>query len=84
MISITRLNNHPFVVNSEMIKFIEQAPDTVITLMSGEKLIVLETPDQLIDRIVEYRRRLLDGLHLQGFSTVPAVVVAQNSGVEET
>ena len=58
MIRLTRLNNRPLVVNSELIKFIENAPDTVITLVTGEKIVVLETAEEVITRIVEYRRRL--------------------------
>jgi len=58
MIRLTRLNNRPLVVNSELIKFIENAPDTVITLVTGEKIVVLETAEEVMTRIVEYRRRL--------------------------
>jgi flagellar protein FlbD len=58
MIRLTRLNNRPLVVNSELIKFIENAPDTVITLVTGEKIVVLETAEEVMSRIVEYRRRL--------------------------
>jgi flagellar protein FlbD len=58
MIRLTRLNNRPLMVNSELIKFIENAPDTVITLVSGEKIVVLETAEEVMNRIVEYRRRL--------------------------
>jgi flagellar protein FlbD len=58
MISLTRLNHRPLVVNSDLIKFIENAPDTVITLISGEKIVVLETTEEVMTRIFEYRRRL--------------------------
>jgi flagellar protein FlbD len=58
MIRLTRLNNRPLVVNSDLIKFIENAPDTVITLVSGEKIVVLETAQEVITRIVEYKRQL--------------------------
>ena len=58
MIRLTRLNNRPLVVNSELIKFIENAPDTVITLVTGEKIVVLETAEEVIHRIVEYRQRV--------------------------
>ncbi len=58
MIRLTRLNNRPLVVNSELIKFIENAPDTVITLVTGEKIVVLETAEEVMARIVEYRRWL--------------------------
>jgi flagellar protein FlbD len=58
MIRLTRLNNRPLVVNSELIKFIENAPDTVITLLTGEKIVVLETAEEVMTRIVDYRQRL--------------------------
>ena len=58
MIRLTRLNNRPLVVNSELIEFIETAPDTVITLVTGEKIVVLENAEEIINRVIEYRRRL--------------------------
>jgi flagellar protein FlbD len=62
MIQLTRLNNHVFSVNSDLIKFVEEAPDTVITLISGEKLIVRESADEVLKRVLEFRRSVLDGL----------------------
>jgi len=59
MIRLTRLNNRPLVVNSELIKFIENAPDTVITLVTGEKIVVLETAEDVVNQIIEFRRHLL-------------------------
>jgi flagellar protein FlbD len=58
MILLTRLNNRPLVVNSDMIKFIENTPDTVITLVSGEKIVVLESVAQVLEEILNFRRRL--------------------------
>ena len=64
MIRVTRLNHDSMVLNCELIEHIEQTPDTVITLVNGQKWLVRESPDQLMDRIVEYRRRIssVDGL----------------------
>jgi flagellar protein FlbD len=59
MIQLTRLNRIPIVLNSDLIKTAESSPDTVITLINGEKLIVLEGCDEVMDRVVEYRARLL-------------------------
>jgi flagellar protein FlbD len=59
MIDLTRLNGHRMVVNCDLIKFAEPAPDTTITLVSGEKLIVLESCDELIERILLYRSKVL-------------------------
>jgi flagellar protein FlbD len=61
MIQLTRLNNSPLVVNCDLIKFIENTPDTVLTLVSGEKVVVLEPPELVIDKIIEFRRRVLSG-----------------------
>jgi flagellar protein FlbD len=63
MILLTRLNNRPFTVNSDLIKFIEQSPDTVITLLNGEKLLVLESAEEVRNRVVEFRRTILHGMH---------------------
>ena len=59
MIQLTRLNNRPLIVNSDLIKFIEKAPDTVLTLVTGEKIVVRELPEEVMKQIVDYRRRVL-------------------------
>lgn len=64
MIQLTRLNNKPLVVNSDLIKFVEQAPDTLVTLITGEKIVVLEKVGEVLARIVEFRRSVLAGLSL--------------------
>jgi flagellar protein FlbD len=53
------------IINSDLVKLIENAPDTVLTLVTGEKIVVLESSDVVLDRIVEFRRRILSGLPLQ-------------------
>lgn len=72
MIQLTRLNNHPLMVNSDLIKFVEKAPDTVLTLVSGEKIVVLETSQQVLEKIVEYRRSILSGTSLHSPQTTAA------------
>lgn len=62
MIHLTRLNNTKLVINSDLIKFVEQSPDTVITLLSGEKILVQETVDEIVDRVVNFRRQLLSAV----------------------
>jgi len=59
MIDLTRLNGHRMVVNCDLIKFAEAAPDTTITLVTGEKLIVLESCDELKERVLAYRAMVL-------------------------
>jgi len=62
MIHLTRLNNSSVTINSDLIKFVEQSPDTVITLLNGEKILVRESAEQILDRIIEFRRRVLSGM----------------------
>jgi flagellar protein FlbD len=62
MIQLTRLNNSPLIVNSDLVKFVEQSPDTVITLINGEKILVREKADEILNRIVEFRRSVLQGM----------------------
>ena len=64
MIQLTRLNGQPLIINSDMIKLIENAPDTVISLVNGDKIVVREPGDQVLERIVQFRRRVLNGLQL--------------------
>ena len=59
MIQLTRLNNSRLALNCDLIKYVEQAPDTVITLLSGEKLLVRETTEQVIERVRDFRRSVL-------------------------
>ena len=58
MIALTRLNGHEFIVNAELIKFVEQTPDTLVTLRDGEKIMVRESPDEVVRRAMEYQRTL--------------------------
>ncbi|MFL6464855.1 MAG: flagellar FlbD family protein [Bryobacteraceae bacterium] len=61
MIHLTRLNQVPIVVNSDLIQHIEATPDTVIALTSGEKVLVLESADEVIARVVQFRRSIVEG-----------------------
>lgn len=65
MIQLTRLNNQPLMVNSDLIKFVERAPDTVLTLLTGEKVIVLESAEAVLEKIVAFRRSILSGPGVQ-------------------
>ena len=62
MIELTRLNNQPLLVNADLIKLVEQAPDTVITLVTGEKLVVRENSKEVVQRVIEFRRLLMADL----------------------
>jgi flagellar protein FlbD len=58
MIALRRLNNQPIMVNPDLIESLEATPDTVVTLTSGNKLIVRDTMDEVRERIVEFKRRI--------------------------
>lgn len=59
MISLTRLNHDPVVVNADLIVLIESNPDTVLKLTTGEFVRVLETREEVVERVIGFRRRLL-------------------------
>lgn len=61
MIQLTRLNNVPLVLNSDLIEHVEVTPDTVVTLTTGQKIVVLETAEEVVDRVIRFRKALLAG-----------------------
>ena len=62
MIKVTRLNHVPLFLNSDLIEHIDMTPDTVITLTTGQKFMLLETADDIIDKIVAFRRSIVGAL----------------------
>ncbi len=58
MITVTRLNGKPFVINAELIRTVESNPDTTITLINGDHLIVSESMERVVSLAVEYGRTL--------------------------
>jgi flagellar protein FlbD len=69
MIQLTRLNHVPLVVNSDLIEHIEATPDTVIALTTGQKFLVLESAAEVIERVVKFRRSVLNGIAAYPYST---------------
>ncbi len=61
MIKVTRLNDKEFVINADIIEFIESTPDTVITTTTGKKVIVREDVDDVIKRVIEFKRKIFKG-----------------------
>ena len=62
MIQVSRLNGSMFYTNPDLIEFIEETPDTIVTLTTGKKLVVAERADVVIEKIVEYRNRIFTNL----------------------
>ena len=73
MITLTRLNGARFVLNCDLIRTIEEHPDTVNTLVSGEKIVVSDTMRDVVRRTVEYGRLLRRALPVSDaeFGLVP-------------
>lgn len=58
MLKVKRLNGKEFVVNGELIMYIEETPDTVITLTTGQKIVVQESVDEVINKVIEYKQNI--------------------------
>jgi flagellar protein FlbD len=65
MIKVTRLNGKEFVVNADLIQYLEETPDTIITLVNHEKVVVKEKVDEVIRRVIEYNRGVRMAVPLQ-------------------
>jgi len=59
MIRLTRLNHIPMIVNADLIEHIDMTPDTIVTLTSGQKYTVLESAEEIVDRVICFRQKLL-------------------------
>jgi flagellar protein FlbD len=57
MIKLTRLDGHAFILNADLIRYVEERPDTFITLVSGERVVVGEKMEKVVDLAVEYQQR---------------------------
>ena len=69
MVLVSRLNGKEFFVNADLIEFIEETPDTVITLTTGKKVVVEESAQVLIERIIAFRTKV--------FTQLPTIVKPQ-------
>lgn len=62
MIHLTRINHSPLVLNSDLIEHIQATPDTIVTLTSGRNYLVLESPDEIIRRVIAFRQAILNSI----------------------
>jgi flagellar protein FlbD len=58
MILLTKINHAPITVNSDLIQYIEETPDTIITMNNSEKVVVREGMKEIIDKVIHYRRTI--------------------------
>ena len=76
MIKVTRFNHSELIVNADLIEFVEHTPDTVITMLTGRKVLVREPVEEVMRRVIAYRRQV--GLfvpHLEGADAAPALEI---------
>ena len=59
MIEVSRLNGKSFILNSDLIKYVEETPDTLITLSTGDKLMVKDKIADVIEKVMDYRKRVI-------------------------
>ena len=76
LIRLTRLNSQPITVISDLIKFVESNPDTVITLVNGDKILVHETAAEVVERVIAFRRSVIGGLLSVAGPGVVAIVAS--------
>lgn len=72
MIEVTRLNQSILLINPDLIATVEATPDTVITLTTGEKYIVREAPQELVERFITFKR----AIYQNGFTILPTQPVS--------
>ncbi|GAB4337304.1 MAG: flagellar FlbD family protein [Calditrichia bacterium] len=65
MIKVTRINNQPFALNAELIEFVEATPDTIITMTDGKKILVKDSVDEVIDKVIKYRQECFKNLTIE-------------------
>ncbi len=65
MIKVTRLNGKEFVVNADLIQYVEETPDTILTLVNHEKVVVKEKADEVVRRVIAYQRGVRMSVPLQ-------------------
>jgi flagellar protein FlbD len=82
MIQLTRLNGNPFYVNIDLIKWAEAAPDTMLSLTNGEKVVVREPCDEVVERLQNYRVHLL--VLAARFATETAMTLVEDRKISPT
>lgn len=66
MIRLSRLNKEPFLVNCDLIEFVEESPNTIISMASGRKLVVSESANEIKELVIEYKRQIFGFPNVDG------------------
>ncbi|WP_278601052.1 flagellar FlbD family protein [Clostridium tertium] len=59
MINVTAMNNKGFILNADHIEKIEEVPETLITLTNGKKYIVLESVEEIVEKVIIYKNKIV-------------------------
>jgi len=75
MIAVHRLRGEPMFLNADLIESIEATPDTVLTLVDGRRIVVSDSPEEVADRVIEFRASVLvSAAEMRGSSTPVATI----------
>ena len=81
MIKLTRFGGEPFILNADLIRYVEARPDTFITLTSGERLVVTESMDEVLRRAVAYQqaKHMIPPPAFRRATVAPATRISEDS-----
>jgi flagellar protein FlbD len=63
MIQLTRLNHIPLIVNADLIEHVEVTPDTVVALTTGQKFMVLDSAEEVVEKVIQFRKAIMSAAH---------------------
>ncbi len=75
MIAVTRLDGTSLLLNADVVEWIDQTPDTLIGLVNGDRFLVRESPEELVQRVIDFKRAVVGGPILR--STSPRLAVSR-------
>lgn len=64
MVEVTRFNKEKILINADLIEMIGETPDTIISMTTGRKFIVMETKEEMVDKIIKYKQRILSRIEV--------------------
>ncbi len=65
MITVTRINNQPITINADLIEFVESTPDTIISTITGKKILVKDSVEEVINKVIAYRQKCFEKIRIQ-------------------
>lgn len=65
MITVTRINDQTITINAELIEFIESTPDTIISTITGKKILVKDSVEEVIEKVIRYRQRCFENIRVK-------------------